>query len=140
GKLRIGYMSGDFRNHVMGKMMHEALRHHDRARFDVVGYATTDVRDDWSASFERTFSRLHSLTALSDRDAARRIAENDLDVLVDLSTHTKGARPGILAPKPARMQITHVARAGTLAMSSIDFKLTDRYADLRDDTAMQIEP
>ena len=68
--------------------------------------------------------------ALTDRDAAQRIAADDLDILVDLSTHTKGARPGILALKPARVQITHVASAGTLAMSAIDFKLTDRYADM----------
>jgi predicted O-linked N-acetylglucosamine transferase (SPINDLY family) len=60
--------------------------------------------------------------------------------LVDLSTHTKGARPGILALKPARAQITHVATAGTLAMSAIDFKLTDRYADVPHDPELQIEP
>ena len=78
---------------------------------------------------ESIFSRLTALGALTDRDAAQRIAADDLDVLVDLSTHTKGARPPILATKPARVQITHVASAGTLAMSAIDFKLTDRYAD-----------
>jgi len=60
----------------------------------------------------------------------RRIAADDLDLLVDLSTHTKGARPGILARKPARVQLTHIASAGALGLSAIDFKLTDRYADL----------
>ena len=140
GKLRIGYLSGDFRNHVMGKMMWEALRRHDRTRFDIVGYATVDARDEWTARFESAFAGLPMLGALSDRAAARRIAEDDLDVLVDLSTHTKGSRPGILALKPARVQITHVASAGTLAMSAIDFKLTDRYADLPHDPLLQIEP
>ena len=140
GKLRIGYLSGDFRNHVMGKMMWEALRRHDRTRFDIVGYATVDARDEWTARFESAFAALHALGALSDRAAARRIAEDDLDVLVDLSTHTKGSRPGILARKPARVQITHVASAGTLAMSAIDFKLTDRHADLPNDPLLQIEP
>jgi predicted O-linked N-acetylglucosamine transferase (SPINDLY family) len=139
GRLRIGYLSGDFRNHVMGKMMWEVLRRHDRARFDVFGYATTDARDEWTARFESVVSRFDALGALPDRAAARRIADDDLDVLVDLSTHTKGARPGILALKPARVQITHVASAGTLAMSAIDFKLTDRCADPRHDPAAQIE-
>ena len=129
GKLRIGYLSGDFRNHVMGKMMWEALRHHDRERFEVFGYRTNDAHDEWTSRYESIFSRLTALGALTDRDAAQRIAADDLDVLVDLSTHTKGARPPILATKPARVQITHVASAGTLAMSAIDFKLTDRYAD-----------
>jgi predicted O-linked N-acetylglucosamine transferase (SPINDLY family) len=140
GRLRIGYLSGDFRNHVMGKMMLEALRFHDAARFEVLGYATTDARDDWTSRFEQTFERFESLGALTDAAAARRIADDDLDILVDLSTHTKGARPGILARKPARVQITHVASAGTLGMSAIDFKLTDAYADVGHDETMQIEP
>lgn len=140
GKLRIGYLSGDFRNHVMGKMMWEALRRHNRTRFDIIGYATTDDHDEWTARFESACSAFQSLGALSDHAAARRIADDDLDVLVDLSTHTKHARPGILALKPARVQITHVASAGTLAMSAIDFKLTDHYADTRDEPKLQIEP
>ena len=94
------------------------------------GYSTSEHRDEWTDRYESLFARLDSLAALADRDAAQRIAADDLDVLVDLSTHTKGARPGILALKPARVQITHVASAGTLAMSAIDFKLTDRYADI----------
>lgn len=140
GKLRIGYLSGDFRNHVMGKMMLEALRQHDLARFEIVGYATIDARDDWTPRFAAAFSQFQPLGALADEAAAQRIADDDIDVLVDLSTHTKGARPGILALKPARVQVTHVASAGTLAMSAIDFKLTDRYADTQGDPDLQIEP
>jgi protein O-GlcNAc transferase len=139
GKLRIGYLSGDFRNHVMGKMMWEALGRHDQGRFDVIGYATTGAHDEWTARFESGLSTFLSLVPLSDEDAARRIAADDLDILVDLSTHTKHARPGILALKPARVQITHVASAGTLAMSAIDFKLTDHYADARDDPELHVE-
>ena len=60
-------------------------------------------------------------------------------MLVDLSTHTKGARPGILALKPARVQITHVASAGTLGLSSVDFKLTDLYADIAENQLHQLE-
>ena len=65
---------------------------------------------------------------------------DDLDLLVDLQTHTKGAKPGILALKPARVQITHVASAGTLGLSTIDYKLTDAYADLPEAQEHQIEP
>jgi predicted O-linked N-acetylglucosamine transferase (SPINDLY family) len=140
GRPRIGYLSGDFRNHVMGKMMFEALRHHDRERFEVTGYSTSDTPDEWTPRFEAVFERFVTLATSSDEAAAQRIADDDLDVLVDLSTHTKGARPGILARKPARVQITHVASAGTLAMSAIDFKLTDRYADIQDAGGAAIEP
>ena len=140
GKLRVGYLSGDFRNHVMGKMVWEALRRHDRTRFEITGYATSDAHDEWTARFASASSAFHVLATMPDAAAARRIAADDLDVLVDLSTHTKGARPGILALKPARVQITHVASAGTLAMSAVDFKLTDRYADTEHDPQLQIEP
>ncbi|MET0917846.1 MAG: hypothetical protein ABWY07_05400, partial [Burkholderiales bacterium] len=76
---------------------------------------------------------------LSEHAAAQRIAADELDILVDLSTHTKGAKPGILAFKPARVQITHVASAGTLGLSTVDFKLTDRLADLAQSQAFQLE-
>src|SRR5205823_2412617 len=76
---------------------------------------------------------------LPEREAARRIAAKDLDLLVDLSTHTKGAKPGILALKPARVQITHIASAGAVGLSAIDFKLTDAFADLPDNQAFYLE-
>src|SRR4029079_11573034 len=97
GKLRLGYLAGDFRDHVMGKMMWEALRHHDRERFDVLGYSTSELRDAWTQRYESVFARLDDVATHGARDAAARIAADDLDILVDLSTHTKGARPGILA-------------------------------------------
>ncbi|HET7261396.1 MAG TPA: tetratricopeptide repeat protein [Casimicrobiaceae bacterium] len=130
GRLRIGYVSGDLRNHVMGKMMWEALHHHDHASFEVFGYATDRRRDAWTTRIMTAFDHFDDVSALGEVAAARRIAADDLDLLVDLSTHTKGARPGIFALKPARVQVTHVASAGTAALASIDFKLTDRFADV----------
>src|SRR5207248_6107431 len=88
---------------------------------------------------EATADRFEAVATLGERDAAERLATADLDLLVDLSTNTKGARPGILALKPARVQVTHVASAGTLGLSSIDFKLTDRYADVDDNQRYQPE-
>jgi protein O-GlcNAc transferase len=140
GKLRVGYLSADLRNHVMGKMIWQAVRHHDRARFQLFFYSLSDERDDWTREFEALGHRFEVVAGLSERVAAERIAADDLDLLVDLSTHTKGARPGILALKPARVQITHVASAGTLGLSTIDFKLTDRFADVSEGQGSEIEP
>ena len=139
GRLRVGYLSGDFRNHVMGKMMWEVLRRHDRGRFEVFGYATTDAHDAWTDRIGGVLEHFEGVARLSDAAAAARIAQDDLDLLVDLSTHTKGSRPGILARKPARVQVTHVASAGTTALSTIDFKLTDRHADVEGAPASDIE-
>ncbi len=69
----------------------------------------------------------------------QRIAADELDLLVDLATNTRGAKPGILALQPARVQITHVASAGVVGLRTIDFKLTDAFADLPDNQAGQLE-
>jgi len=129
GKLRIGYLSADLRNHVMGKMIWQAVRHHDRGRFAVHYYSLSGVRDEWTERFAAAGERLEVIAGLSEREAAARIAADDLDLLVDLSGHTKGSKPGILAAKPARVQLTHVASAGSVGLDTVDFKLTDRYAD-----------
>ena len=139
GRLRVGYLSADLRNHVMGKMAWSAIEHHDRERFELYFYSLSAQDDEWSARFRGIAHRFDVIAALDERDAARQIAQDDLDILVDLSTHTKGARPGILAFKPARVQITHVASSGTVGLSTIDFKLTDRFADVPENGAYQLE-
>jgi predicted O-linked N-acetylglucosamine transferase (SPINDLY family) len=139
GRLRIGYLSGDLRNHVMGKMMWQAIEHHDRERFQLFFYSLSNASDDWTERFRGIADGFESVATLTERGAALRIAEDDLDILVDLSTHTKGAKPGILAFKPARVQITHVASSGPVGLSAVDFKLTDRYADVPENQAFQQE-
>lgn len=139
GPIRVGYLSGDLRDHVMGKQVWPALSRHDRGRFEVYLYSTSTIRDEWTARFEGIAHRFVSVAGQRERDAARRIAEDDLDILVDLSTHTKGSKPGILACKPARVQITHVASAGTVGLAAIDFKMTDRFADVPENQAFQAE-
>jgi predicted O-linked N-acetylglucosamine transferase (SPINDLY family) len=139
GRLRIGYLSADLRNHVMGKMIWQAIAHHDKERFELFFYALSRENDEWTERFKSVADHFEVLAARRERVAAMRIAKDDLDILVDLSTHTKGAKPGILAFKPARVQITHVASAGVVGLSAVDFKLTDRYADEPDRSAFQLE-
>jgi protein O-GlcNAc transferase len=139
GRLRIGYLSGDLRDHVMGKMMWAAVERHDRERFELHFYSLSDKSDEWTAKFRDLADRFEVVAALDPRAAAAQIAAADLDLLVDLSTHTKGAQPGILALKPARVQITHVASAGTVGLSTVDFKLTDRFCDVPEAQAFQVE-
>jgi len=139
GRVRLGYLSGDLRNHVQGKMVWQAVEHHDKDRFELFFYSLSEQEDEWTARFRDLADHYHVVAALTERDAAQRIADDDLDLLIDLSTHTKGAKPGILAFKPARVQITHVASAGTLGLSTVDFKLTDAFADVPENQAFQIE-
>jgi protein O-GlcNAc transferase len=139
GRLRVGYLSADLRDHVMGRMMLEALAAHDRERFEVYFYSTTAAEDHLTEAYRAAGHAFVQLHQLDDASAVARIAEDDLDLLVDLSTHTRGARPAIMARKPARVAITHVASAGALGLSAVDFKLTDRFADLADSDQHHLE-
>ncbi|MEJ7668533.1 MAG: tetratricopeptide repeat protein [Casimicrobiaceae bacterium] len=139
GKLRIGYLSADLRNHVMGKMMWQAIELHDRDKFELYFFSTSPVRDAWTEKFVRIAKRFATVATMHELAAAAEIARDDLDLLVDLSTHTQGARPGILAQKPARVQMTHVASCGAVSLSAIDFKLTDRFADVPENQAFHLE-
>ncbi len=139
GRIRIGYLSGDLRNHVMGKMMWEAMQGHDRDRFEIFLYSLSTISDAWTERFRGLGDHFEVVAENSAREAAERIAADDLDILVDLATNTLDAKPGILALKPARVQITHVASAGVVGLSTIDFKLTDAFADLPENQAFQLE-
>jgi protein O-GlcNAc transferase len=139
--LRIGYVSADFRRHVMGRIMLDVVREHDRERFAVHLISLTEVNlaDATTAEFARLEHALIDVSKLSDFEAARALAALDLDVLVDLAGHTVGARPGIYAHRPARKIVTHLGYHGCLGMSAVDYKMTDRVADLPSASAYQIE-
>jgi predicted O-linked N-acetylglucosamine transferase (SPINDLY family) len=139
GRIRVGYLSGDLRNHVMGKMMWSALERHDRSRFELFFYSLSSASDAWTERYRALADRFEVITDLPETEAAGRMVRDDLDILVDLATHTRGSKPGILALKPARVQITHVGSAGVVGLSTIDFKLTDAYADLPESQAFLLE-
>src|SRR5207302_260872 len=140
-RIRVGYLSADFRQHVMGEILAPVLALHDRARFDIRLYSIAPAANE-DALTERLRAAADDFVRLSDDDdpaAARRIAGDDLDVLVDLMGHSAFARPGILARKPARVVATHLGSHGTLGLSSVDFKITDAVADTPDNAAFQLE-
>ncbi|HEY7903219.1 MAG TPA: hypothetical protein VIH36_07195, partial [Casimicrobiaceae bacterium] len=139
GLLRVGYLSADFRDHVMGRMMLDVIGRHDRARFTILLYSTAAREDAVTAQFRAAADAFVTLADLGDDDAVARIGGDDLDILVDLSTHTRGSRPAIVARKPARVAITHVASAGAIGLSAVDFKLTDHFADLPENDRHYVE-
>ena len=140
-RLRIGYVSADFRAHVMGRMMLDVLSRHDRNRFSILLISTCPraQHDAITAAFRAHADGFADVSELDDFAAARSIAEVDIDVLVDLAGHTMAARPGIYAHRPARTIVTHLGYHGCLGMKAIDCKLTDRIADLDDAGQYQIE-
>ncbi len=140
-RLRIGYVSGDFRRHVMGRIMLDVISRHDRTQFSVLLISTCprSQHDAVTTAFRERVDGFADISELDDAAAAKSIAEADIDVLVDLAGHTNTARPAIYAHRPARSIITHLGYHGCLGLKAVDFKLTDRIADAADAAEYQIE-
>ena len=137
--LRIGYLSPDFRRHVMGYMMLEVISRHDAENFDIYCYSLNSVEDDVTRVIRDKCKKFQVIKSMYPRSAAELMAQDNLDILVDLVTHTEGAVPEILAYKPARVQITSIASSGALGLATVDYKLTDRYCDPPDNQHYLIE-
>ena len=140
-RLRIGYVSADFRRHVMGRWMLEVISRHDLSRVSVYLISTCPPRehDAVTAEFRSHADGFADVSEMDDFAAAKSIAEVDLDILVDLAGHTMAARPGIYAHRPARTIITHLGYHGCLGLRAVDYKLTDRVSDPTDAAQFQIE-
>ena len=141
GRMRIGYLSADFRAHVMGRLMREVLAAHNPGRVSLYLYSLAPEanEDALTGEFQDLCARFVNLDQRNDHSAARAIAGDQLDVLVDLMGHSSFSRPGILLWKPAPVLITHLGYHGCVGLSQVDFKLTDTVADLPDAASFQIE-
>ena len=141
GPLRVGYLSADFRNHVMGRLVLEVLSRHARARFAVRAYslALRELEDTLTEKVRACCDEFIRLDSFDNVSAAKRIATDRLDILVDLMGHSGSSRPGILLYKPAPVILTHLGSHGPIGLQQIDFKLSDREVDLPDAGQYQME-
>ncbi|HLO93740.1 MAG TPA: acetylglucosamine transferase [Burkholderiaceae bacterium] len=128
GKIRIGYLSGDLRMHAVGLLTPELFELHDRSRFEV--HALCWSKEDGTAQRARilkAMDRFMPLGGVEDQQAARQIAEAGIDVLVDLQGLTSGARPNILAYRPAPVQVGYLGLPATSALPGEDYIIADRF-------------
>jgi protein O-GlcNAc transferase len=127
-RLRIGYLSGDFRSHAVARLVVELFEEHNRASFEVFGYSCGP--DDGSEVRTRLidgFDRFVDVSALSHEDAARRIHADRIDILVDLSGYTQHSRAEVLALRPAPIQVHYLGQPGTMGAGFVDYLITDRF-------------
>lgn len=125
-KMRVGYISPDFRAHVAGYFAAPFFTHHDRDRFEVIGYAACD-EDAFSAVLKSHADGWRNIKGLTALDAARSIYDDELDILVDLSGHTAHNCLPILAYKPAPIQISGIGWIGSTGLRTVDYFFADRY-------------
>lgn len=127
-RIRIGYLSSDFCNHAMSYLIAELFERHDRARFDIRGYCNSpDDGSDIRLRVIRSFDAFTSIRGLPDEDAAHRIREDEIDILVDLNGLTTGGRLEILRWKPAPVQVTYLGFIGPVPMPELDYLLCDDF-------------
>jgi len=126
GRIRLGYLSSDFRDHPVATLVAELFERHDRAGFEVFGYSIgPDDGSPLRRRLEAAFDRFADLEALSDGDAADRIGADGVDILVDLNGYTRLARTGILARRPAPVQVEWLGYPGTMGADFIDWAIVD---------------
>jgi predicted O-linked N-acetylglucosamine transferase (SPINDLY family) len=132
-KIRVGYLSGDLCTHAVGLILPELFEIHDRARFEI--YAYDYSREDGSPlrkRYKQNIEHFNPIQALSDHQAALKIREDEIDILVDLHGLSLGLRAAIMAQRPAPVQMTYLGYIGTTMMPYIDYVITDRYCFHKD--------
>ena len=124
-RLRIGYVSPDFRAHPVRHFLEPLLHHHDRAQFEIYAYAENDLKDETTNGYRAVVDQWMQTGRVSDQSLADRIRTDQIDILVDLAGHTHGNRLGVFALKPAPISVTWLGYAYTTGLSAIDYFLTD---------------
>jgi predicted O-linked N-acetylglucosamine transferase (SPINDLY family) len=124
--LRIAYLSSDFRFHPVATAVVGLLERHDRSRFEILGLSFgRDDASDIRARIVRAFDQFHDVAAQDDRSVVDLLRRLDVHIAVDLNGLTRGWRPGVLAPRPAPIQVAYLGYPGTTGAEFIDYVLAD---------------
>ena len=127
-RIRLGYLSADFRRHPVAFLIAELIERHDRRRVDVIGYSYGP--NDGSAMRSRlagAFDRFVDIEKMSHGQAAALIRADAIDILVDLTGYTGNCRPAIFARRPAPIQVNYLGYPGTMGADFIDYIIVDQF-------------
>lgn len=125
-RIRVAYLSADFGAHAVATQIAGVFEQHDRSRFEIaaLSYGRND-RSAMRARLERGFERFLDIEGKSDREAASGIRAMEADIVVDLTGLTARSRPGILALRPAGLQVQYLGYAGSLGADYVDYVIAD---------------
>jgi protein O-GlcNAc transferase len=136
-RLRIGYVSGDFRMHAVAYFIEPVLANHDKSQVEVFCYTNSTKHDAITDRLRTAVDHWLPCLAMSDIELADRIRADGIDILVDLSGHTANNRLLTFARKPAPIQVTYLGYPNTSGLTAIDYRLTDDYTEPRSGDADQ---
>ena len=125
-KIKIAYVASGFHKHPTAYLTAELLEIHDRSRFEILGVSLgPDDGSEIRTRLIRAFDQFHDVRSSSDQEVARLLNELRVDIVVDRSGYTTGARPGIFAARPAPIAVNYLGYPGTLGAKFFDYILAD---------------
>jgi len=128
-RIRIAYLSADFREHAVSALTAELYERHDRSRFEVIGISYgPDSQSEMRARLIAAFDSFHDVKHETDRAIAERIYRSGIDIVVDLTGLTEFGRPGILAQRPAPIQVSWLGYTASMGVDFMDYIIADRIA------------
>jgi protein O-GlcNAc transferase len=128
-RLRVGYVSADFRQHAVSFFIESLLAGHDPRRVEVFCYADMVKPDATTDRLRKMVPNWRDITGRGDREVGQLIRHDQIDILVDLAGHTGGNRLLVFATRPAPVQVTYLGYIDTTGLEAIDYRMTDGYAD-----------
>jgi predicted O-linked N-acetylglucosamine transferase (SPINDLY family) len=125
-RIRIAYLSSDFRQHATAELIAGLIEKHDRARFEITAFSFG--RDDGGAMRARlmkAFDRFEDVSPRGDAEVADLLRQGEYDIAIDLKGHTEESRPGILAHRPCPVQVNYLGYPGTIGAPWLDYVIAD---------------
>jgi len=133
-KIRIGYLSPDFRKHSVGYFILPIIAAHDRDTFEVYCYATKGEEDEITLKIRKHAQIFHHSNNLNDAELAKLIHDDNIDILVDLAGHTADTGVNVMAYRSAPVQMTYLGYPNTTGLTTVDYRISDPYVDVDDGT------
>jgi len=128
-RLKIGYVSADFRKHAVADFIESVLAHHDAEKFEIFCYYNHLQHDETTQRFQQYAHHWRNCVKLSDEALVDQIRQDHIDILIDLGGHTADNRILVFARKPAPIQVTYLGYPNTTGLTAIDYRITDNYLD-----------
>jgi predicted O-linked N-acetylglucosamine transferase (SPINDLY family) len=127
-RIRVAYISSDYREHPIAYLIAEVLELHDRTKVETIGISLgPDDCSEIRTRMVKSFDQFHDARALSDDEAAALVRRLEIDIAVDLNNYTELSRPGILARRPAPVQASYLGVPSTMGADFIDYAIADRF-------------
>lgn len=128
-KLRVGYVSPDFRSHVVAQFLEPLLKHHDRSQIELYAYANVAKPDAVTERLKTLFDAWRDIHRRPPEQVAAQIRQDNVHILVDLAGHTSGNRLDVFVLRPAPVQVSYLGYPNTTGLDAIDYRITDTRAD-----------